>query len=118
MSKYQGAAKRRATKNRSMETQGMELGQGDLGQIQKLIEREQNAPTPQGPEGEEIGEGGLFQMFPELGEAMGKAQAGINEPGPPQEMIRRMKRQRALQSIKPDVADLAARYGVLPGANF
>lgn len=50
----------------------------------------------------------------QLHEALAKARAGVNEPGPPAALIRRMATQKIKQMVQPDVADMAARYGVIP----
>lgn len=90
----------------------------NMGQIQKLIDSSSEGAFDQGqaPPGQGgYGGPGAAQFH----EALSKAKSGVNEPGPPQGILRRMQREKILPHVKPDVADLAARYGVVPGAtNF
>lgn len=50
----------------------------------------------------------------QLHEALAKARAGVNEPGPPPDLVRNMATQKIKQMVQPDILDLATRYGVIP----
>jgi hypothetical protein len=122
MPDYKAAAKRR---NQAQQKKNQEniLEPNQMGGIQKLIDSAGEMPDHGGPVGSPQGRtagqmpaGGGYSGpgSNELLEALQKARSGVNEPGPPQSVVNRMQKQHILTQIQPDIADLAARYGVIP----
>lgn len=130
MPNYQNAAARRSEGNSSPKRAPAKEQKPNMGAIQQLIDATQQSPDqgplpqmqqagPQlpGPLGDnkrQMEQGYQGPGALELQEALQKGMAGVDEPGPPESVIRRMKKQQMQMSLQPDVADLAARYGVIP----
>lgn len=105
MTALRDAANRRMKGQRQEDTVGLPVGGKERTGIEQLFsaERTRSAPTGNG-----------MGFGPQFDEAMSKLNAGIDEPGPPPEVMRRIKSQRIKQNVQPDVAALGARYGVIP----
>jgi hypothetical protein len=85
----------------------------NLSKIQALIDESANGTFDQTQEPQQMGDYD-GPGAEHLHEALAQARAGIDSPEPPPEVLARMQRERILPFLTPDVADMAARYGVIP----